>query len=331
MLTTTLAVEKNQNKMIRQLKLSPLRLAIIDLGTNSVRFDIYRVSHKGAQRLHRSKTMVRLGDDVFKTGKLTPEAMRRAAVAFLKFKKILRLHKTDRVVAFGTSALRTATNSAEFIRQIELKTGIQVRVISGREEAELIAKGIQANIDIPRGTYALVDIGGGSTEVSICSGRRIVKPHSFQLGANRLFQNYLKTVPPEFRPNAKTNELHPILALRQKLKVELHGLTAKGHEGPVKSLIGSSGTIRTISKILKKLGHSGQPIYRSDLSGLISEMQTMSREQLKRLPGLEPKRVDLILAGAILLEEILFALNLKQVYVTDFALRDGILVSELAR
>jgi exopolyphosphatase/guanosine-5'-triphosphate,3'-diphosphate pyrophosphatase len=269
--------------------------------------------------------MIRLGDGVFKTGKLSPEGMKRTLNAFVKFKRQMRLLRVDRVVAFGTSALRTAKNAKAFVQNIEEKTGIAVRVISGREEALLIAKGIQANIEVPRGTYALVDIGGGSTEISLCSGKRMLSSYSHQLGANRLQQVYFKTIPPVF----KRGELHPVLALRQELKNELFGLSQKAAGSSVKTVIGSSGTIRTISKILKKLGHSGQPIFRSDLSGLISEIQSMTREQLRRLPGLEPKRIDLILSGAILLEEIMFSLGADQIYVTDYALRDGILVQEL--
>jgi exopolyphosphatase/guanosine-5'-triphosphate,3'-diphosphate pyrophosphatase len=325
MFHTTSAIEKNQKEMMRQHKLSPLRLAIIDLGTNSVRLDVYRISRKGIVRTFRGKTMIRLGDGVFQTGQLSTEGRARALRAFLKFKKQLKQMRVDRVVAFGTSALRTASNAKDFIETVKQKTGICVKVISGREEGQLIAKGIMSNIEIPKGRYALVDIGGGSTEISICLGQRVLHCQSFRLGANRLQQNYFKEIPPRQRKG----HLHPVLALRQELKSEFVALADLSRKHPVKTVIGSSGTIRTIAKILKALGRGDQPVHRFDLSGLVSEMLTMTRDQLKRVPGLEPKRVDLILSGSILLEEILIAMNVSRLNITDLALRDGILQHEL--
>ena len=173
----------------------------------------------------------------------------------------------------------------------------------------------------------MVDIGGGSTEISLASGKRLMSCQSFPLGANRLQQVYLKTMPPVHR----RGELNPVLALRQHLKDTLCPLTQLRERSPVKTLIGSSGTIRTIARILKKLGRSNKPVYRADLSAIVSEMQTMTRRQLLKLPGLESKRVDLILPGAILLEEIMLAFNIQTLYVTDIALRDGILHLELGK
>jgi exopolyphosphatase / guanosine-5'-triphosphate,3'-diphosphate pyrophosphatase len=324
--------EKNTKKLvvkksIKKLKLSPLRLAIIDLGTNSVRLDIYRLSPKGTSRLYRGKIMIRLGDGVFKTGRLSPKGMARGIRAFARFRTLIREYHVDEVMAIGTSALRSATNTREFLEQVRLKTKISIRVISGSEEGRLIAKGILAHLEAPKGAYAFVDIGGGSTEISVGRGRKIFMGQSFQLGANRLQQMFLKTVP----PTHKRGELHPILALRQHVKDALYPLQSLSPRYKVVHMVGSSGTIRTVGRILKKIGRKDKPLFRSDISALISEMQTMTRDRLKRLPGLEPKRVDLILSGAILLEEIMLALNVRTLETTDLALRDGILVEALQR
>ncbi len=324
MFVTAFTAEKNL-KNIK--KLSPFRLAIIDLGTNSIRFDVYRINNKRVARLYRGKRMIRLGDGVFKTGALTPEAMARAMRAFQTIRRQLRELRVDQVVAFGTSALRSAKNSREFLDEVRRKTAISIRIISGQEEGRLIARGIMANITTPKGVYAMVDIGGGSTEISLASGKRLMSCQSFPLGANRLQQVYLKTMP----PTHKRGEWNPILALRQHLKDTLHPVAQSCEKNAVKTLIGSSGTIRTIGRILKKLGRSNKPVYRADLSAIISEMQTMTRRQLLKLPGLELKRVDLILPGAILLEEIMLAFNIRTLYVTDIALRDGILQLELEK
>lgn len=327
MLHSAVTGRKNKRKVIRDkaTKSEVFRLAVIDLGTNSVRLDVYRLTDKGVFRTYRGKAMIRLGDGVYKTGKLTAQGMHRTIQAFFAFKKLLSQLHVDRVVAFGTSALRTAKNTDVFLRKIYLRTGIRVQVISGREEAELIARGIMANLKPPKGYYALVDIGGGSTEVSLCLGYRVLQSHSFRLGGNRLQQLFLKESPPKF----KKGKLHPILALRQHIRNELDPLQKIRQRYPVKMVIGSSGTIRALGKILKKMGCSGQPIYRSDVAALMSEMQVMSRDEIKKIPGLEPKRTDLILPGAILFEEILYALGAERAIVSDYALRDGILEKEL--
>ncbi len=324
MFVTAFTAEKNQ-KLLK--KRDKSRLAIIDLGTNSVRVDIYRISGRRVVRLHRGKRMIRLGDGVFKTGALTPEAKARTIRAFHAIRRQLIESRVSHLVAFGTSALRSASNSKEFLDEIRLRTGISIRIISGQEEGRLIARGIMESVPAPKGCFAMVDIGGGSTEISVASGKKLLSCQSFALGANRLQQTYLKTVPPQH----KRGELNPVLALRQHLKDSLQPLAQLRARTPIKSVIGSSGTIRTISKILKKLGRSNTPIYRADLSALISEMQTMTRNQLLRLPALEPKRVDLILPGAILLEEIMLTLNMRTLKVTDIALRDGILRQELEK
>ena len=327
MLGAATTSEKNKKMMIRKRKrrLSPLRLAIIDLGTNSVRFDVYRLTGRTALRTYRDKTMIRLGDGVFKTGKLSPDGMLRTIRAFSGYKRLMRELQVDQVVAFGTSALRSSKNAKQFVEQIKAKSGIHVRIISGKEEGALIAKGILSNIVPPKGHFVLVDIGGGSTEVSVCCGQKVLAGQSLKLGANRLQQMFFKTIPPTFKRGA----LHPVLALRQHLKTELLALRPILEKYDLKLAIGSSGTVRTVARILKKIGRSGQNISRVDLAALTAELQVMSREQIKAIPGLEAKRVDLILSGSILLEEIMFALGVKGLAITDLALRDGILQNEL--
>ncbi len=304
------------------LRPQPARWAVIDLGTNSVRFDIYRWDGRKAHRVYRNKTMVRLGDGVFKTGRLSKEGQARTLRAFIGYSRLIRRLGVERVVAFGTSALRSSTNSKSLLTQIQSQTGIHVRVISGREEGRLIARGIMANIKVPTGRYALIDIGGGSTEISICSGMRVVKCQSLPLGANRLQQLYFKTIPPRL---SKGRALHPVLALRQDLKLQLLPLARSVAGKKLNAAIGSSGTIRSVGRILKKAGFRQPAIPRTGLSAMVAEMQVMTRSEIRRIPGLEPKRVDLILAGSILLEEILYALNVRHLHVTEFALRDGIL------
>ncbi len=266
--------------------------------------------------------MVRLGDGVFRTGLIPQEGIQRSVNAFNRIRHILNELKVKHVLAFGTSALRTATNSKDFVEAVKKKTGITIRVISGAEEGYLIAQGILNHVEIPRNPAVIIDIGGGSTEVIVCNGKRILEQHSFNLGANRLQQMFFETIPPVM----KKGVLHPELAMRQYIRERLMSLSTGRNWSAIKYSVGSSGTIRSLARILKKIDRGGNSIQRYELSALVSEMTTMTKAQLLALPGLEPKRADLILAGAILLEELMYAMKLRKIATTDFALRDGILV-----
>lgn len=312
-----------------------MRVGIIDLGTNSVRFDVHQIGPgRKLERLHREKLMVRLGQDVFLQGKLDPEAVRRTLEAFESFRQTSSDLGVNKIIAFGTSALREASDSQALLDQIKKTSGIEVRVISGEEEARLIARGILSNEKPPKGIFTLVDIGGGSTEISICRGRELLHTHSFNIGTARLQQVFLKTIPP--RPFGK-GQPHPIDQLRRYIKSVL--LPTFFSEDWPKSdrIIGSSGTILALSKVLRggngKNGKGGKSpskdsFDRKELRKLIKAMSSMTISQLLNLPGLEARRVDMILAGAILLDEVMEALRTKKVFVTDYSLRDGILEEE---
>lgn len=290
-----------------------MRLAIIDLGTNSLRLDIYQVARSSyINRLHREKIMVRLGDSLYKKMILQKKAMVRTLMAFKEFNAVLDDLKVDKVIAFATSALRDAKNKNHFIQLIKEKTGIGIKVIPGYQEARLIAEGVLKNEQIPKDLFALVDIGGGSTEVIFCQGRKILHSKSYDLGANRLKQLFLKSHPP------KTSD---ILVLRESIREKIYPST------PIPQFIGSSGTIRAIHKILKKAGCSVNPFLREDLSCLIEDMIPMSLKDLLRIPGMEKKRADILLSGALLLEELMFLFNTEKVFVTEYSLRDGIFIS----
>ncbi len=303
-----------------------MRVAIIDLGTNSVRFDVHQIGPGGRIRqLHREKLMIRLGQGVFLNGKLDPTAIRRTLQAFSSFKRTATELQAEKIVSFGTSALREASDSERLLNQIRERTGIDVRVISGGEEAKLIAEGFLENQVNVKGRYALVDIGGGSAEINVCQGKNLLFSESFPLGTARLQQVFLKSSPPRLTGRG---EISPIDQLRRYIKSIILPKFIAESWPKVDRIYGSSGTIRAVSKILKKSG-GGRAIEFADLSSLISEMSGMTTTELLGVPGMESKRVDMILAGAILLEEIMIALKAKKTLPTDYSLRDGILREEV--
>lgn len=307
-----------------------MRLAIIDLGTNSVRFDVHEIGLNRNReiehrRLYREKAMVRLGQDLFVKGRLSKEGKRRTLEAVQSFHETSQALKVDQIVAFGTSAMRDASDGDQFLEELRSSTGVDFRIITGAEEASLIARGILENEKkLPKKTFALVDIGGGSTEISICRGKKALHSHSFNLGVARLQQVFLKSQPPQLK---KKNSEDPVTALRKHVKSLVLTQSILEQWPKAQVLVGSSGSALALSKLLG----NKEKFERKQLSKLIEQMRFKTPAELLAMKGMEPKRVDLILAGAILLDEIAHVLGAKTITSTEYSLRDGILAEELKR
>jgi len=302
-----------------------VRVATIDLGTNAVRFDVHDLSSRGdVVRLHRERLPVRLGEGVFQTGRLSAKAMGRTLVAFRSFKHTCDTLGVEKVTAFGTSALRDSSNSDTFLRQVKRATGINLRIISGREEAQLIAQGILAHENKPTKTLtALVDIGGGSVEITLCRDRHVLYSASFKLGAARLQQVFLKTIPPSSAggPNA------PLAKLARHVKSLLLEGGPRGGWPRVSRVLGSAGTIRALARVEKEEGE--ETLTDRGVERLIERFRLLSLPKLLRVPGMDLKRAHTILAGACVLKEIVGLLDVSVIEPTDYSLRDGMLEEEV--
>ncbi len=297
-----------------------MRIGIIDLGTNSIRFDIHEIiSRKRHHRLFREKLMIRLGEGVFLNGKLNKFATERCVIALKGFAEKCAGLGVQKIIAVGTSALRDAADGQVFVQRVKRETGIRVRIISGEEEALLIAEGVLHHERKLSGKFALVDIGGGSTEITICDGREILYTASFNLGVARLQQLFLKGSP----PRSSIPGQDPILVLREHIR---QTLLQKGKTWPdVKKIVGSSGTVRALSRLQKGLKKERGTFTKKSLSKLVVELSPLTSAELMLRAKMEPKRVDLILAGGILLEEIAGFLGASRISTTSYSLRDGIL------
>jgi len=289
------------------------KIGLIDLGTNSVRFDVHQILPRGESRLiHREKVMVRLGENLFVSGRLEQDAVARTLETLREFQTVARKLSVDKMVAFATSAVRDASDGPQFCARVKKEVGLDIEVISGQEEARWIAAGVLAHRKKKKTDFALVDIGGGSTEISLCVAGDVVRSESLPLGVARIQQVFLKTVPPT--PTA-------LVAARSYIREQL----AKSLKGwPVaKRIVGSSGTVRTLLKIaLEENEGKLSPKFLARLGG---EMESMSPEMLETIPGMDPKRRDLILAGVLVLEETMRQLGARRAFATKFSLRDGML------
>lgn len=296
-----------------------MRIAVIDLGTNSVRFDVHQIVRPNRLNcLYKGKEMVRLGDLLFSSGKLEQKAMDRCFEALKRFLDEAKRLKVDRVHCAGTSAIREASNSQLLIDRAQKELGLEIREISGLEEARLIFKGIISNEAVADQSFAFVDIGGGSTECGVWQDGRLEYLQSFPLGAARLQQKFLS------QP-ASTEEIQ---RLRSHIKKVFQPEEGKRKWPKMSFALGASGTVKALTKIMKELGE-GKRIQKKSLKDLIDTMSAMSREQLLNIPGMEEKRTDIILAGAILLDEFMDLLKTKKVLRTKYALREGLIQEQL--
>ncbi|HTB21378.1 MAG TPA: hypothetical protein VK914_01590 [bacterium] len=295
--------------------------SIIDLGTNSVRLDVVAANMKerAFRRLHREKRMVRLGDRLFELGHVDPTAVERVEEALRDFVQLHHALGGVRMVAVATSAMREAPEAPQLLERWRERFGISFKVISGAEEAALIAKGVLGAEKLPSGGFGLVDIGGGSTEISLCQGPKILESFSLDLGANRVQQSFLRDIPPV---------RGGLDALRTEARRAFVSLRTLNRWPDLRELIGSGGTIRAVRNLARASDAKDQPFTIHFLSDLVRQMERLDRVGLMHVPGMDEKRADLILAGSVLLEEAALALGAQRIRATDAGLRDGLLAAE---
>ncbi len=312
-----------------------MRLGIVDMGTNSVRFSIFDVLNPmRPKNLYREKIMLRPGRSVFASGRMPKDNIERITQVFQQFSRRAERFQVENIKAFATSALREAENRAVVIRKVEQRTGIKIHVISGLKEAELIAQGVlHFDSRTKTGQWALIDIGGGSTEINLIKRGRILASHSLRLGALRLSQIY-------FQDGFCRGEA--ILQTRKHVRKVLR--SQHRHLTPSNSwlALGSSGTIRAVYKLIKKNpqiraltqmrrrpGDTHVPAITNELQNLIEWLLPRSNTQMIQVPGMEKRRVDILLPGLILLQEILDFLQVRELHISPYSLRDGILIHSI--
>jgi exopolyphosphatase / guanosine-5'-triphosphate,3'-diphosphate pyrophosphatase len=311
-------------------------LALIDLGTVSVRFEIYSVSLGIAppltttpyhtQQLFRERHMLRLGTGLYFNHRLNEAGKQLTRQTFLHFKNKLEEFGPLRVCAVATSALREAEDGPMFVEELAQLLGYPMTIITGEEEAYLVARGILANeAEMPE-HCALIDIGGGSTEVSVCHRKEILHSASLRLGAIRCQQLFLKTSPP-----AADSANEGISALRMHIKEQLKTISSFRPLQPIAQIIGSSGTVRTLCRLRLDYQHQPGVLSAQSLHQLVKQLSLMSVSEIAQIPGMEANRADIILAGTLILEELVDFFGASEVQPSLFSLRYGLLDREIER
>ncbi len=314
--------------------------AAIDIGSNSSRLKIASVVQHRLKTLHEDREVTRLGESVFQTGVISPEAMAGTIKALKRFHKAVQSHVCDKVRIVATSAMRDARNAAAFIEWVKSSTGWDVEVISGLEEGRLIHLGVVALEAGGRSKCLLIDLGGGSCEITLSDQGRVQEMVSLPLGAVRLQQEFLRNDPP-------TEE--DIGRLRQYIERELRRGEEKLGRPQVPLVIATSGTAAALAEASAALltrpaarkSAAGKPTpgRRSKLGPLeastaavrqlANKLLTMTNPQREAVPGIGPKRAEIIVGGAEVYSTLLERFHLKGFRYSPLGLRDGMLAQML--
>jgi exopolyphosphatase / guanosine-5'-triphosphate,3'-diphosphate pyrophosphatase len=298
----------------------------IDIGTNSFHLVIAKIDSRGIVKiLSKEKETVRLGKSSTDMKYITPDAMERAVETLKRFKLICDSYKAE-IRAVATSATREALNKDEFIQKVYGSTGISVEVVSGFEEARLIYLGVLQSLDVFDKKILLIDIGGGSTEFLTGEKGQVIYANSIKLGAVRLTEKFFSAG--KFTKET-VNEAR--LYVRSLINPVVRHLKNEKYE----TVIGSSGTIFNISMI-NYSSKGGTDIagfnfnnYRFSSAELEHTVKTILKcetvDGIKRIEGLDSGRADIISAGTIILEQIFAELNIKEITLSGYALREGII------
>ncbi|HWB29731.1 MAG TPA: Ppx/GppA phosphatase family protein [Vicinamibacterales bacterium] len=304
-----------------------MRIAAIDIGTNSLHMMVCRIRPDlSFEVIDREKDMVRLGMGGLDGRRLAESSMAAAVTTLSKFTRIAEAQGVDEIVAAATSAVREAENGADFVATVQRELGLRVRVISGTEEARLIHLAAAYAIQLGKRPSIVVDIGGGSTEITLGTSDRLIAGKSFKLGVIRLTEKYGQS-----DPLARRDERRMV----RRIKSELGDYLAQLSKRRIDRVIGTSGTIQSLGAMVT--GHStGEDLRQVRVSAkalrrLRKRLTSLTLQQRLKLPSLDPRRADLAPAGAVLLDTILDGLDADEITLCDFALREGLVLDYIAR
>ncbi len=306
-------------------------VAFIDIGTNSIRMLLVRINpNQSYSVLNQEKEVVRLGEGEFVDQHLQVKAMHRAALVCSKFANMARAYEADEIIAIATSATREAKNKAEFLRLLETTAGLDVHTISGHEEARLIYHGIASGFHLEEKKAIFIDIGGGSTEVIVGGQHEYQYLDSLKLGAIRLTSLF-------FLPD----ETGPVPEARYSLIQQYVRNAAIRTLQNVRELsfdvaIGSSGTIENLGDIAAQHFYERRRgpddiLQFEQLVTVLEMLRGLPLDERRRIPGMNPQRADIIIAGGAILHTLMEDLEIPAVHISDRGLRDGLLVDYLVR
>ena len=298
-----------------------MKIAAIDLGTNTFHLIIAEKNGSSFQIIYKTNQPIRLGEDITKDNLIIPIAFERGINCLKEFKNTLEKYNVVTIKATGTSGIRSAINGQEFVNAVKEQTGIEIDIIGGDDEAQFIYEGVKLSGAISA-TSLIMDIGGGSTEFILCDEDKLIWKKSYNIGAARLMQKFFKSDP--------LNTIDKNLIF-EHLANELKELQLICNEHQPQTLIGSAGAFETfIAMIYPDLNIDIISVTELPLTAykkLAIEIINSSHEERTQMKNLIPLRVDMIVMAALQINYIIENLGIQKIKLSTYDLKMGVLKS----
>jgi exopolyphosphatase/guanosine-5'-triphosphate,3'-diphosphate pyrophosphatase len=299
--------------------------AAVDIGSNSVRLKVARLTRGHLRAVHEDREVTRLGEGVFRSGFLTPESMAETVKVLRRFHRATQQVVSDHIRVVATSALRDARNSQAFLEWVRSATGWTVEIISGLEEARLIHLGLVSNLRTDSSPTLMIDLGGGSCELTISVRGNIRDTVSLPLGAVRLTDEFLRHDPP------RKGELKRMQGFVAR---EVNRIAARVVAAKVKNVIATSGTADALATAASHLRKNGtrqrMQVTRAEMARLANRLSHLPLDERRKLQGIGLRRAEIVIAGAAVYHELLDRYHLKGFRYSPLGLRDGLLAQMAA-
>jgi exopolyphosphatase/guanosine-5'-triphosphate,3'-diphosphate pyrophosphatase len=303
------------------------KIAAIDAGSNAIRMIVGNVNEDWhVEPIENIRLPVRLGQDVFASGSLKEKTMQQATDAFLHFQRVAQDLGVEKTRAIATSAMREASNSDILLDRISRTSGIEVEIISGAEEARLIHLAVANVIDLKDKRAVMIDIGGGSVEVTISEDQNLISTESYNMGTVRLLQKLDGRGDSAFSP--ADSRMTFSLLVREYAEAARRRIDREIGNAHIHLCAGTGGTVEELGRLRQRFFKqtSDKLITLSELQDLIEELNEMSIKERIRKFRLRPDRADVILPGAIVLQIIARETHVRHVAIPQVGLKDGLLI-----
>lgn len=297
------------------------KLAAIDIGSNSIKLALCEAAASDSFRVFfAEKDPVRLGHETLRERHLSSEATERAARSINRFRQIAGTRGAQKILAVATASVRAADNQQEFIEKVEKATGVRVEILSAVEEARLIGVAVSALCGDKTETLINIDIGGGSTELSLMNKGEPEQLFSMKLGAVGLTEGFLKSDPPTEKE---------LKNLRLFIRSQMMRPAFELSNARWNSATGTSGTILALGRAIN-FGKNGKTEFSlNNLAEFNSQVARMNLEKRRQIPEVSPQRSEILIAGGQILESVMRALEIKNLKPCEFGLREGVIIDYL--
>lgn len=294
-------------------------IAAIDIGSNAIRLIIGETDPFGDIRiLKKVREPVRLGEDSFGSGEISAKTFEKATTAFLKFKDLLSANGVRHVKAVATSALREARNRDSFVQEIKRASGIPIEVIDGIEEGRLIFSAVAHRVNLEDSTALLIDIGGGSVELTVAIDGSPVGTQTFKLGTVRLLQLLQQR-------GLKEKNLEELIA--EQIGPARSFLQNQTRKGGIDFAIGTGGNLECLGKLRVSLLHKSSifSMTRAELNEIVTHLQSLTVKERIQYLRLRPDRADVVIPAALVTKTVMEIANIERLSIPYVGLRDGLL------